>query len=215
MRYLFVSPEKVEEEQYRHGPIFRVAGALLLFGMLAQIPLLPWGAISLKQWQDRVTDQSLVRAESSELQKSNAPLKETRQKLAQIRQWEPFLHHRIPISSLLNAIQISIPQNAVLDSISIEAEQFDRLPVQGGTYRVPNNYRLVLQGVEKSSAGDALQSFGDALQKRLPTGSELIRSERLQLHSNGAASFLLQYSVKPSGNYYGLGLKKISEPDNL
>jgi hypothetical protein len=150
-----------------------------------------------------------------ELQKSNGPLKETRQKLSQIRQWEPILYHRIPVSSLLNAVQISIPQNAVLDSISVEAEQFDRLPVQGGVYRVPKNYRVVLQGLERPGGGDALQSFNEALQKHLPTGSELVRAERLDLRSDGNVSFLLQYSVKPTGNYFGLGLKKIAEPDNL
>jgi hypothetical protein len=135
--------------------------------------------------------------------------------LAQIRQWEPIMYHRIPISSLLNAVQISIPPAAVLDSISIEAEQFDYLPVQEGTYRVPRNYRLVLQGLERADEGDTLQIFCDALQKRLPTGSELIHSERLERRSEGTIPFLLQYSVKPSGSYFGLGLKKIAEPDNL
>jgi len=215
MRYLFVSPEKISLDQYRHGPIFRLAGMLLLFGMVLQVPLIYSGVLSWKQFQDRVAEQSLLRTELGELQKADIPLRETRQKLAQIRQWEPILCNRIPISSLLNAVQISIPQNAVLDSISIEAEQFDHLPVRGGTYRVPRDYRLVLQGLEKPSGGEALQVLCDTLQKRLPTGSELMRSERLEQRSDGIVPFLLQYSIKPSGNYYGLGLKKIAEPDNL
>ena len=103
----------------------------------------------------------------------------------------------------------------MLDTISIEAEQFEHLPVLGGTYRVPRDYRVVLQGLERSGQGDGSQAFSDALQKRFPTGSELIRSERLEQRSDGTVPFLLQYSVKPSGNYYGLGLKKIAEPDNL
>ena len=215
MRYLFVSPEKISQDQYRHGPIFRFAGMLLLFGMLLQIPLTCSCILSWKQLQDRVVEQSVLRIELGELQKADNPLRETRQKLAQIRQWEPILYNRIPISSLLNAVQISIPHNAVLDSVSIEAEQFDHLPVRGGTYRVPRDYRLVLQGLEKPGGGEALQAFCDALQKRLPTGSELMRSERLEQRSDGNVPFLLQYSVKPSGNYFGLGLKKIAEPDNL
>jgi hypothetical protein len=215
MRYLFVSPEKVAQDQYRHGAIFRFAGALLLVGMVLQIPFLFFGVLGWKEFRDRNAEQASLRAEWSELQKANVPLKETRQKLAQIRQWEPIMYHRIPISSLLNAVQISIPPAAVLDSISIEAEQFDYLPVQEGTYRVPRNYRLVLQGLERADEGDTLQIFCDALQKRLPTGSELIRSERLERRSEGTIPFLLQYSVKPSGSYFGLGLKKIAEPDNL
>jgi Tfp pilus assembly protein PilN len=215
MRYLFISSGSVSRDQYRYGLIFRFAGMLLMLGILLQIPLLVFGLLAWRQFEAERAEQSSLRNELGELQKANLPLKETRSKLTQIRQWEPILHNRIPISSLLNAIQSSIPQNAVLDSISIETEQFDRLPVQGGTYRIPKSYRLVLQGVEKHSAGDALQAFCDALQKRLPTGSELIRSERLDQRSDGNASFLVQYSVKPSGNYYGLGMKKIAEPDNL
>ena len=173
------------------------------------------GVLSWKQFQDRNAEQTSLRIELGELHKADIPLRETRQKLSQIRQWEPILNNRIPISSLLNAIQVSIPQNAVLDTISIEAEQFDHLPVLGGTYRVPRDYRVVLQGLERSGQGDGSQAFSDALQKRFPTGSELIRSERLEQRSDGTVPFLLQYSVKPSGNYYGLGLKKIAEPDNL
>src|SRR5690348_7100602 len=136
MRYLFVSPEKISQDQYRHGPIFRLAGALLLLGLVLQIPLLFLGMLSWRQFQDRNAEQTSLRIELGELQKADLPLRETRQKLAQIRQWEPILNNRIPISSLLNAVQVSIPQNAVLDTISIEAEQFDHLPVSGGTYRV-------------------------------------------------------------------------------
>ena len=215
MKYLFVSPEKISQDQYRHGPVFRLAGVLLLLGVVLQVPLLFWGVLSWKQFRDRNAEETSLRIELSELQKADVPLKEIRQKLAQIRQWEPILNNRIPVSSLLNAIQVSIPQNAVLDTISIEAEQFDRLPVVGGMYRVPRAYRLVLQGLERPGGGDTLQVFSNNLQKRFPTGSELVRSERLELRGDGSVPFLLQYSVKPSGNYYGLGLRKISEPDNL
>jgi hypothetical protein len=215
MKYLFVSSDRASEDQYRHGPVFRLAGMLLLLGLGLQLPLLLWGLVGWKEIQAGHKEQFSLRAEWEDLQKTNLPLKDTRLKLAQIRQWQPILYSRIPISSLLNAVQVSIPSNAVLDSISVETEQFDRLPVQGGLYRVPKNYRLVLQGVEKNSVGDALQAFSDALQKRLPAGSELVRSERLGQRADGNIPFLLQYSVKPSGNYHGLGLTKIAEPDNL
>jgi hypothetical protein len=70
-------------------------------------------------------------------------------------------------------------------------------------------------GTSLAQVGNALPRKKDALKKRLPTGSELIRSERLERRSEGTVPFLLQYSVKPSGNYFGLGLKKIAEPDHL
>src|SRR5262249_36521539 len=189
MRFLFVSPEKVSQDQYRHGPVFRLAGVLLLLGLVLQVPLLFFGVLSWRQFQDRSAEETSLRIEVSELQKADIPLRETRQKLAQIRQWEPILSNRIPVSSLLNAIQGSIPQNAVLDTISIEAEQFDRLPVVGGMYRVPRAYRLVLQGLERPGGSDALQVFGNDLQKRFPSGSELVRSERLEQRGDGSVPF--------------------------
>ena len=108
MRYLFVSPEKVSQDQYRHGPVFRLAGVLLLLGLVLQVPLLFFGVLSWKQFQDRNAEQTSLRIELGELQKADIPLRETRQKLAQIRQWKPILNNRIPISSLLNAIQVWI-----------------------------------------------------------------------------------------------------------
>ena len=113
MRYLFVSSERVAQDQYRHGSIFRFAGTLLLLGTVLQIPLLSLAALSWKRFQDQRAEQSLLRAEWGELQKTNIPLRETRQKLAQIRQWEPILYNRVPTSSLLNAVQVSIPSNAI------------------------------------------------------------------------------------------------------
>jgi Tfp pilus assembly protein PilO len=113
MRYLFVSSEKVAQDQYRHGPIFRFAGALLLVGMVLQIPCLFLAVSVWKHLRDRNAEQTSLRTEFGELQKANVPLKETRQKLAQIRQWEPILYNRIPISSLLNAVQVSIAEIAI------------------------------------------------------------------------------------------------------
>jgi hypothetical protein len=149
------------------------------------------------------------------LREQNRPLNEVRQDLSQIRQWEPIFRSRIPVSALLSAIENSIPANAVLDSISIESDQYDQTPVPGGIYRVPTNYRVVIQGLEKIGVDDTAQLFADALQKRLPSASELVHSERLQKRSDDLIPFLLEYSVKPTGNYFGLGLKKISEPDSL
>jgi len=87
--YLFVSPEKVAQDQYRHGAIFRFAGALLLLGIVLQLPCLFCVLSFWMEVRDRNAEQISLRKEFDELQKANAPLKEIRQKLAQIRQWQP------------------------------------------------------------------------------------------------------------------------------
>jgi hypothetical protein len=217
MRYLFVSADRVVQQNYRYGFVFRLAGALLILGALVQVPI---GIVIFDTWryQDaRNTQQQALQIEAQNLQGLAAPLKEVKQKLTQIHQWEPILRGRVPIGALLNAVQLSIPTSLALESISIESEQFDRLPVAGGIYRVPKEYRVVLQGVEKQRNGvaTAIQEFNDEMLKRLPTGTEVVRSEYLGKNADGLIPFVLQYAVKPSGNYFGLGLKRVTEPDTL
>jgi hypothetical protein len=215
MRHLFVSDERVVQQRYRRGIIFRLAGALILFTAFLQVPVLLLAGLSWKRYHDEQSTRNDLRAETNSLQVANTPLNDIRRKLDQIRQWEPIVRNRLPISGLLHAIEGAMPASAVLDSIEIESEQFERVPVAGGIFRVPGNYRLVLQGLERSGDGDAVQALAKALQKCLPSKSELVHTDRMEKRADGFVQFSLQYSIKPDGNYFGLGVKKISEPDTL
>jgi hypothetical protein len=215
MKHLFVSDERVVQQHYRRGIIFRLAGALILFTAFLQVPVLLLAGFSWKRYHDEQSTRNDLRAETNNLQVANRPLNDIRRKLDQIRQWEPIVRNRLPISGLLHAIEDSMPASAVLDSIAIESEQFERVPVAGGIFRVPGNYRLVLQGLERSGDGDAAQALAKALQKCLPSKSELVHKDRMENRADGFVQFSLQYSIKPDGNYFGLGVKKISEPDTL
>lgn len=215
MKFLFVSPEKVVRQRYRRSLVFRLAAVLVFLGLIAQVPILVFGVLAWTGVIEESKRQKVLLEKADNLREQSAPLDEVRQDLSQIRQWEPILRSRVPVSALLSAIENSIPADAVLDSISIETNQYDQTPVSGGIYRVPTNYRVAVQGLEKIGVDDTAQLFADTLEKRLPSGSELIRSERLQKRSDNLIPFLLEYSVKPTGNYFGLGLKKIAEPDSL
>jgi hypothetical protein len=216
MKYLFVSANRVVQQNYRYGFVFRLAGAFLILGGLIQVPL---AVVIFNTWRyqnEQAREEKLLQMETQNLQVLAAPLKEVKQKLNQIHQWEPILRSRIPVGALLNAVELSIPNALVLESISIESEQFDRVPVAGGTYRVPKEYRFVLQGIEKKENGvGEMRGFNDAMLKRLPAGTEVVRAEYLDRTADGLIPFVLQYSVKASGNYYGLGLKRVTEPDPL
>jgi hypothetical protein len=215
MKHLFVSDERVVQQHYRRGIIFRLAGALILFTAFLQVPVLLLAGLSWKRYHDEQLTRNDLRAEANSLQVANAPLNDIRRKLDQIRQWEPIVRNRLPISGLLHAIEDSMPASAVLDSIAIESEQFERVPVGGGIFRVAGNYRLVLQGLERAGDVDAVQALAKALQKCLPSKSELVNTDRMEKRADGLVPFSLQYSIKPDGNYFGLGVKKISEPDTL
>jgi hypothetical protein len=214
MKHLFVSDKCLIQQQYRRGIIFRVAGVLILFAAFLQLPALLLAGLSWKCHHDQESTRNELRAEVDDLQQANTPLNDLRRKLDQIRQWEPILRNRLPVSALLHAIENSIPPNAVLDSIEIESEQFERVPVPGGVFRVPGSYRLVLQGLERWE-GAAAHTLAEALQKCLPPRSELVRTDRSEKRADGFVQFSLQYSIKPDGNYFGLGVRTVSEPDTL
>ena len=215
MRFLFVSPEQIVRQKYRRGIVFRLSAACVFLGLAAQIPIFVSGVLAWKSFTAESERQKVLLVEAGNLRKQSAPLEEIRQELSQIRRWEPILRSRVPVSALLSALEKSIPANAALDSISIESAQYDEAPVSGGIYRIPTSYRVVIQGLERAGAEDAVQLFTGALEQRLPPGTQLARSERLPTRSDNLTPFVLEYSVKPTGNYFGFGLQKIAEPGSL
>jgi hypothetical protein len=180
-----------------------------------QFPLGIFGVFLGSRFQEQSAIQSQSRIRAADLQNQNATLRDLRQKLGQIRQWEPILRDRIPSSAILSAIQKGIPSDIVLDSIVVETGSFQAVPVNGGAYRVPQQYTILLQATAQPGSEGAMDRFKDSLEKILPPGSELLRTSQLDTRSDGLASVQIQYSVKPTGNYLSLGLTKISEPDSL
>ncbi len=215
MKFLFVSPEKAIRHRYQRGPLYRVAGALVLAFVGCQIPLVFSGVLIWQKQSDQSARRAGLLLQADELERQNGSLRELRQQLTQIRQWEPILRRRVPVSALLGLIETTIPDNVVIGSIAIEADQYDRVEVIGGTYRIPTNYSVLVQGKARKAAVDPVQTFTDRLQKRLPAGTELVRVEHLENQPGEVVPFVLQYSLKPGGNYFGLGLTKISDRNSL
>ena len=215
MKNLFVSSERVAVQNYRTALAFRVAAAIILAGTLWQAPLLLSGVVTWRHYEGVQAQREMLQVETAKLQAQLAPLQETRRKLQQIHQWEPIFKGRLPVSAILSVVEKSIPDQAVLGSVSIEADQFDRVPVNGGVYRVPANYRLVLQGETLPQQSGAVQIFSETLLRRLPPGSEEIRNERQPGGAGDFNRFVLQYSIKPNGNYFGLGVQRLADPDPL
>ena len=115
---------------------------------------------------------------------------------------------------MLAAIEQTVPEDAVLERISLEAAKFQALPVVGGTYRVPENYTLSLQGSLKFGHAEQLEAFTNDLRKRLPAGAQVVRSKLLEGTEN-LVPFLIVYLIAPAGNYSALGVQRIADPDRL
>ena len=195
--------------------MFRAAGSFLIVVALLQLPLGIFGFFLWSRFQEQLANQSQIRIHAADLQIQNASLRDLRQKLGQIRQWEPVLRNRIPCSAILSAIQKGIPSDVALDSVVVETGDFQAVPVAGGTYRVPEDYTVVLQATAQPGRDDAIERFKVGLAKILPPGSQLLRTVPLDKRSDGLVPVQMQYSIKPNGNYLSLGLTKISEPDSL
>jgi hypothetical protein len=215
MKHLFISQERILLQRYKHDRVFRLAGSLLLAAMFLQLPLGIFGFFLWNRFQVGSTVQSQNRNRSADLQNQNEKLREVRQKLAQIRQWEPILRNRIPCGAILSAIQKGVPPDVVLDSILVETGHYQAIPTVDGTYRVPQNYTLLLQATAKPGSESAIDGFKESLVKLLPPGSELLGTRQLDKRPDGLFPIQIQYSIKPTGNYLSLGLTKISEPDSL
>ena len=153
-------------------------------------------------------------ATANDLQNGLSALRDTRQKLGQIQQWEPIIKGRLPCSAVLAAIEQTVPSDVVLEKIAIESARFQALPVAGGTYRVPEAYSLSIQGDLKFGHADELEVFTSELKKRLPVGSAVLRSKLLE-GTQSLVPFILVYSIIPAGNYAPLGVQRISDPDRL
>jgi hypothetical protein len=188
---------------------------LLLAATFLQLPLGVFGFFLWNRFQAESTAQSQIGIRTADLQSQNAKLREVRQKLGQIRQWEPILRNRIPTSAILSAIQKGIPSDVALDSILVETGNYQAISTVGGTYRVPQDYMLLLQATAKSGSDGAVDRFKASLAKILPPGSQLLRTWQLDKRPDGLFPIQIQYSIKPTGNYLNLGLTKISEPDSL
>jgi hypothetical protein len=214
MRNLFLSPERIVLRSYQRELIFRVVGLIVLVAGLLQLPVLYFTVTTWREYQALTDKKVQLVAAANELQSKLATLKDTRQKLSQIQQWEPIIRGRLPCGAVLAAIEQTVPADAVLEKIGIESSRYQALPVAAGTYRVPELYTLSIQGSLKFGHAEELEVFTGELKKHLPAGAQVLRSKLLE-GTESLVPFLLVYSITPAGNYSTLGVQRIADPDRL
>ena len=214
MKNLFLSQERIVLRSYQRELVFRVVGLVVLVAGLFQLPVVFFAFTAWRDYQARTDKKVQLVAAENELQTRLVVLKDTRQKLSQIQQWEPIIRGRLPCGAVLAAIEQTVPPDAVLEKIGIESSRYQALPVAGGTYRVPELYTLSIQGSLKFGRAEELETFTNELKKHLPAGSQVVRSKLLE-GTESLVPFLLVYSITPAGNYSALGVQRIADPDRL
>jgi hypothetical protein len=146
MKNLFVSSEKIVLRSYQQEPTFRLIGCIFLLAGFLQIPVLFFAGIVWKDNQAQTNRRIQLTAAANDLQAKLGNLKETRQKLAQIQQWEPVVKNRLPCGAELAAIERAVPRNTDLDRIAIEPSRFQLVTVAAGTYREQLLNAVAIQG---------------------------------------------------------------------
>jgi hypothetical protein len=214
MKNLFLSQERIVLRSYQRELVFRIVGLVVLAAGLFQLPVVFFAFTAWRDYQARTDKKVQLVAAENELQTRLVALKDTRQKLSQIQQWEPIIRGRLPCSAVLAAIEQTGPPDAVLEKIGIESSRYQALPFAGGTYRVPELYTLSIQGSLKFGRAEELETFTNELKKHLPAGSQVLRSKLLE-GTESLVPFLLVYSITPTGNYSALGVQRIADPDRL
>ena len=207
MKNLFLSQEAIIAREYCHNRAYRIAALVIMAFVGFQLAVAA-GAIYCWHSEQALNDQSTkIANKTAELNNMEISLKDVRQKLDRIRLWAPILARRIPVSSLLAAVETAILPEVELDKLMIETDAVENLTVHGGTYRVPGEYRVSLFGFQKTATASA--RFQQRLHNVFPTGSEV----RIDLFNIPDANSLLPFEItariKPNGNYQPLGLTKI------
>jgi hypothetical protein len=208
VKSLFLSQEAIIAREYRHGRAYRIAALIILAFVGFQLAV---AAEAIYCWhsEQELNDQSTkIGSKATELNTLEVSLKDVRQKLDRIRLWTPILAHRIPVSSLLAAVETAIPPEVELDKLMIETDAVENLAIHGGTYRVPGEYRVSLFGLQKTATASA--RFQQRLHGVFPTGSEMSIELFNAQDANGLLPFEITARIKPNGNYQPLGLKKIT-----
>ena len=120
MKNLFLSRDAIIALEYRHGRAYRIAALTILAFVGFQLAVVA-GSIYCWRSEQELNDQSSkIASKAAELNNLEASLKDVRQKLDRIRLWTPILARRVPVSSLLAAVETAIPPAVELDKLMIE-----------------------------------------------------------------------------------------------
>jgi len=208
-----VSKEVLARQVYRYSPAYRLA-ALLLFGFLfLQVPAVVWLIYERQADQDRRTRAGQLAAEAARISSDRKALADTEKKLKRIQDLAPVLRARLPISAVLGKIEQLVPRYVALSKIVIDAGEFQPVQIETGLFQVPRQITIVIAGQETAQGGDAYRDLAGKLLESLPPGSKIADTSLAE--GQPFKTFRLALNAPTNGNYFGLGVTKISTQNSL
>jgi hypothetical protein len=217
MNPFFVSEDRLARQAYRYDYRYRLAAFMLMATILLQVPFIAYMCYQRQIGQREGTRHGFALQKKAQMTADLDMLKETEVQLGQIKSWEPILRGRMPVSAVLGAIEQTIPREVALSRISLEAANYRQVSVYSGSFRVPENYTITLQGEQNVPDHGIWQKFITSLLSRLPPGSKVLTS-LVDNDPNLKGAILNCKAVlmaQSNGNYFPLGLNKIDTEEDL
>jgi hypothetical protein len=208
-----VSKEALARQVYRYSRAYRFA-AFVLFGfLLLQVPAVVWLIYERQADQDRRTRAGQLAAEAARIASDRKALADTEKKLKRIQGLAPVLRARLPISAVLGKIEQLASQDLALSQIVIDAGQFQPVQIETGLFQVPRQINIVITGQETAQGSDAYKHLAGKLLESLPPGSKI--ADMSLAEGQPFKTFRLALNAPTNGNYFGLGVTKISTQNSL
>jgi len=213
----FVSAEKLAKQAYRYDSRYRISALTLIVAIALQAPLSLFFLYENRVRTEEENRQGFALQRKTQLTGNLAGLKETETQLGQIKSWEPILRGRMPVSAVIGAVEQTIPPDIALSRIAVEAANYRAVPLGSGTFRVPENYTITLEGALNGENSLVWEEFVDRLLRRLPPGSSVVCCEADSAKDSKAVPMACKATLQAqaNGNYFPLGVSKIDAEGNL
>jgi len=218
MKPFLISSEILARQVFRYHPTYRFAAFLLCAFVAAQIPFIVWIVYERDLTGQRAERASQLAGEFQRIANGRKALAPTEKKLKRIQDLAPLLRTRMPLGAVLGKIEQLTPPDLSMARITVNAEAYQPLQIEGGLFHVPRQIRIEIEGEQTSRAGDpeAYENLAQSLLRSLPPESKIVESI-LQggLGTEPYKTFRLTLTAPTNANYFGLGVTKLATQNPL
>ena len=213
MKPHLISTEVLARQVYRYSRAYRLAAFVLFSFLILQVPAVVCLIYERQVGQERRTRAGQLAADAARIVSDRRALADTEKKLKRIQDLAPVLRARLPISAVLGKIEQLTSQDLALSQIVIDAGEFQPVQIETSLFQVPRQINIVIKGEQPAQGGDAYKRLAEKLLESLPPGSKI--ADASLSDDQPFKTFRLALSAPTNGNYFGLGVTKISAQNSL
>jgi hypothetical protein len=213
MKPHLISTEVLARQVYLYSRAYRLAAFVLFSFLILQVPAVVCLIYERQVGQERRTRAGQLAADAARIVSDRRALADTEKKLKRIEDLAPVLRARLPISAVLGKIEQLASQDLALSEIVIDAGEFQPVQIETSLFQVPRQINVVIKGEQPAQGGDAYKRLAEKLLESLPPGSKI--ADASLANNQPFKTFRLVLSAPTNGNYFGLGVTKISAQNSL